>query len=391
MTDQRLGDDLLAKNIIRYLAIFELSSFVITLILILIKFAFIAFLVAVLTLVVLLTISIWLYLRFGTFPVVREKRSLQRTIIRLQSNIKTEGNKIQMAGRERAELSKAEQIDVATALNKIQVEYIQTGLAATRVEQAKIPGVGPKLKERLADHRITTAADVNTNLASIEGFGDSKRQALLNWHTGIYNELNRSKPIALPRDRAEAIEQKYAALQDNNKKIEVEAEEHKLALENALASHEPELSELSEIAFVNYLSRSLPKSGALAMLIGLFLVITPCFLGISTTTAVIAASVPTATPTPTPTSTPTVTLTPTNTATATITLTPTTTNTPTATPTLTLTLTATITPRPSTTASPTSSHPPGTSGQCLDGTFTKAQHRQGACSHHGGIEFWWGP
>lgn len=40
---------------------------------------------------------------------------------------------------------------------------------------------------------------------------------------------------------------------------------------------------------------------------------------------------------------------------------------------------------------PTSGHPPGSSGLCNDGTYTYAQHSQGACSHHGGIKRWWGP
>jgi len=40
---------------------------------------------------------------------------------------------------------------------------------------------------------------------------------------------------------------------------------------------------------------------------------------------------------------------------------------------------------------PTSSHPPGSSGQCEDGSFTYAQHKQGACSHHDGVLIWWGP
>jgi hypothetical protein len=31
-----------------------------------------------------------------------------------------------------------------------------------------------------------------------------------------------------------------------------------------------------------------------------------------------------------------------------------------------------------------SGHPAGTSGQCVDGTYTEAKHKRGACSHHGG-------
>ena len=34
------------------------------------------------------------------------------------------------------------------------------------------------------------------------------------------------------------------------------------------------------------------------------------------------------------------------------------------------------------------SHPPGTTGQCKDGTYTSAVNHQGACSHHGGVAQW---
>jgi len=41
--------------------------------------------------------------------------------------------------------------------------------------------------------------------------------------------------------------------------------------------------------------------------------------------------------------------------------------------------------------STSSGHPIGSTGQCVDGSYTKAQHKQGACSHHGGVQEWWGP
>ena len=36
-------------------------------------------------------------------------------------------------------------------------------------------------------------------------------------------------------------------------------------------------------------------------------------------------------------------------------------------------------------------HPLGTSGQCVDKTYTAAAHKQGACSRHDGVLLWWGP
>lgn len=42
-------------------------------------------------------------------------------------------------------------------------------------------------------------------------------------------------------------------------------------------------------------------------------------------------------------------------------------------------------------ATPSSSgHPTGSTGLCGDGTYTSAQHKQGACSYHGGVQEWWG-
>lgn len=40
---------------------------------------------------------------------------------------------------------------------------------------------------------------------------------------------------------------------------------------------------------------------------------------------------------------------------------------------------------------PTLAHPPGTSGQCVDSSYTSALHKQGACSRHKGVLVWWGP
>ncbi len=46
---------------------------------------------------------------------------------------------------------------------------------------------------------------------------------------------------------------------------------------------------------------------------------------------------------------------------------------------------------PTATTGSSGGHPANTTGQCKDGTYTNAQHKQGACSHHGGVAQWWGP
>jgi hypothetical protein len=34
------------------------------------------------------------------------------------------------------------------------------------------------------------------------------------------------------------------------------------------------------------------------------------------------------------------------------------------------------------------SAPPGATARCSDGTYSFSQHRQGTCSHHGGVSSW---
>src|SRR5262249_46241805 len=34
------------------------------------------------------------------------------------------------------------------------------------------------------------------------------------------------------------------------------------------------------------------------------------------------------------------------------------------------------------------SPPPGATARCVDGTYSFSQHRQGTCSHHGGVAEW---
>jgi serine/threonine-protein kinase len=48
-------------------------------------------------------------------------------------------------------------------------------------------------------------------------------------------------------------------------------------------------------------------------------------------------------------------------------------------------------PAPPTTAAPAPASPPepeGATAICNDGTYSYAQHRRGACSHHGGVRQW---
>jgi DNA-binding helix-hairpin-helix protein with protein kinase domain len=59
-----------------------------------------------------------------------------------------------------AENQAHEDNEIETSLQKLENEYIENGLNNARIDEANIPGVGPKLKEKLTANRIRSAADV---------------------------------------------------------------------------------------------------------------------------------------------------------------------------------------------------------------------------------------
>jgi hypothetical protein len=311
MTKGDFETDHLARKVARYLLVIEFLSLFIALILVAFHAAPIAFLLAILTLVIFISVFVWLYFRFRAFPIVQEKAGLQRKADDLHSKIRVEGNKINEANQRRSQLTQVEEEETAQALESFQKAYIQYGLANTRLDSAKIPGVGPKLKERLALHRIVTAADINSGVHSIQGFGGAKSQALLSWQRNIYDELIRTKPVVLPMKTANTIRQKFQMLHEENNVAEATAKKSKQAYEANLRSIKPRLEELAPINFTAYLTKMLAPQKWLSFLLLFLLVLVQCILGSSTGMASIAASLPTMTFTPTQTYTPTSTFTPT--------------------------------------------------------------------------------
>jgi micrococcal nuclease len=350
MTKGDFENDILARKLARYLLVVEFVFLFLAFILVGIRAAPIAFVLAILSLFIFGCVFTWLYFRFKAFPVVLEKTALQRKADDLQSKIRLEGNKINAANQKRSELIQAGKQELAKALESLQKAYIQKGLVNTPLNTAKIPGIGPKLKERLAAHRILTAADINSNISSIQGFGGAKSEALLSWRRSIYDGLARTKPTDVPAESAHAIRQKYQKLQEENNIAEANAKQRKQDYEANLRSIKPRLAELAPINFTTYLLKTLAPQKAVSLLLLGLLVLVQCLLGSSTTVASIAVSLPTVTFTPTQTYTPTTTLTPTLTNTPTITFTPT------------LAFTSTITDTPTLTFTPQATLPPNVIG-----------------------------
>ena len=257
MTKGDFAGDHLARKTICYLLVIELASLYIALILGVLRAAPIAFLLAILMLVLFVGVFAWLYFRFRAFPIVREKAALRKKAGDLRSKIGLEGYKICEANQRRARLTQAERQELAQALEILQKAYIQNGLTNARLDSARIPGIPPKLEERLAAHHILTAADIDSNVSSIPGFEGEKSQALLSWQRSIHDELVRTQPAALPADTIHAIRRKFQKRHAENNLAEATVKKNTLAYEAELRSVRQRLKELPRVNFAAYLSSML--------------------------------------------------------------------------------------------------------------------------------------
>jgi Predicted solute binding protein len=331
-------------------------------------------------------------------------------------------------------------------LQTLQDRFIVTGLKTALLEDAKIDGIGPKTKQILRFNNITSAYDISySRIQNISGFGDAKTTLLVNWVRLIRTSLENKKPDSLAKEieneihdkyerlriqvRAERVAEenslatdlvsiseyfkgKFAEVNDHQAKIKFEL----LSLENDLVQLRTKFEPYKVISFLDYVKVSTQAFGAnlklskgrsfLLFCLLVVLVLCQFCMTTATTVSVVSTFLPTLTPTftitPTFTNTCTVTptLTPTVTRTSTITLTPTITFTPTITATVTRTPTPTITATLISTATsfptaqsfpvlPTLDHPAGATALCRDGTYSYSKHRQGTCSHHGGVLIWY--
>jgi|GEM_PF-775521 len=277
-----------------------------------------------------------------------------------------------------------ENYELRTTLRLLQQQFVTDGLKMLLLKDAKIPGIGPKLKETLLVFGITSADDIEMGrLSTIPGIGQAKASALVLWRGVNETILRAQQPRSLPNNVLDPIKNRFDSRRENiNAEIDSENQCHEATIEtitkkyelmrNGNSAHISSVEELLHtlqvninaytedldryrtITFINYLLRclGLPRKSKIVSAVG-FIGITTLLAGsmvfqgtiaTGSTVSMIIAAIPTSTSTATPTSTPTftptssVTPTLTQTATATITETPTITSTSTITPTPSITL-----------------------------------------------------
>lgn len=355
MVNIAFTDDASSRKVTRFLFWLEIGAMIVVLGLILLQAYSLAFFLSFLTLLAFLAILAWLYFRYQRHPLVKEKNQLNRQALELENQVRAASQRIQAAQQKQEELKQAEQKELEVTLLTLQKTYIEKGLASHLIKDASIPGIGPKLKERLAEHHVLSAAQVNERVAQIPGMGKAKQLVLHSWRNIVNVRLNATKPARLSDEERAEINRKYQSLHAQSVAAQEEAEREQKSLSAELNSIQPRLKQLMPLTFIAYLSKSLASRGFMAVTLASLMLIGQLVSSVSATTSSLIASIPTATGTATSTLTPTVTFTPTIPFTPTITDTPTITFTPTitSTPTITNTPTATFTPLPTRTPLPT--------------------------------------
>ena len=361
MTDVTFKDDPSSRKAMRFLLFLQITAMLLVIGLILFESYSLALTISFLTFLVFIATLVWLYLRYQKIPIVKEKAQVQQRLLKAQNKIRSAVRGIESTKNKRESLIQEEKDEIQATLKKSQADYLTDGLAHSSLKHANIVGVGPKLKDRLAEYGVVSAAQVGSNLSKIPGFGQGKQQALIEWRSAVIARLDSTKPISLTNDQFEYITNTYQALRKLNDTAEKNAQDNKRAAEYDLNSLVPRLKRLAPITFVNYASRSLASRSMAATFVAIVLIVAQLVSSVgAAASSLIASSIPTVTAIimaetsistdpslPAKPFTPTISFTPTMTNTATSTFTTTLTESPTLTftPPSTATLIPTLTPQ----------------------------------------------
>jgi micrococcal nuclease len=242
----------------------------------------------------------WLYYRYQSHPLARKKNELIRQSSALSAKIKTEEAKIKHAEQQRDDLAIAQQTEISETLQLLQNQHIESGLRAASIADKQILGIGPKLKEMLASHRILTAADVNKDaLSEVEGFGEIKKQTMLIWRRLVEAQVNRAKPTTLPSETLNQILERYQQSRNANDEMERQASNARSLLLEELQKLALELEKIPEITFINYLSQIFSEQKRTSEAFAAIFIVIQVFLVMGTFAGMGISSEPSSTPPPT--------------------------------------------------------------------------------------------
>ncbi len=328
--------DLVDRKIFGVLLVIQFAALSAVLLLIFIGQPAVSLVLSFVTLLILGAFAAYVLNRFRRLPVVQEKRLLEQQAIDAQAHIQIEQQAVEQARQLRQNLAQDEQRELKESLLSLQQAFVQQGLQTSLLQDATILGIGPKLKERLADSSIRDASSVHAGMPQVPGVGDAKRLALLAWRAAVLTRLNVNKPRSLPPGQEASIRQKYQALNGDNVAREKRAQESKQQYERSLQENQKALSQFAGITLGRFLGQCVDSRGYVSVILFVAMLGVQVVSGATSATSAVRAAIPTSAPTFTPTATPSLTPLPTGTRTASAT--------PPATITLTLAPTATLLP-----------------------------------------------
>ena len=274
-------NDFLSRRVLRSLLLLEVLAMIFVVGFSLRRLFFPALILSVATLFVFVTILFWLYARYRSLAIIREKKELEKLSLKFRKRIRIEETNIETAVRWRAELFQAEREERKTALQTLQAQHIQFGLSSAALEEADLPGIDPMLKSRLAEHKIGSAADITEQTPGLSFLTEAQCQTLITWRSSVLDHLEQTKPESLPETQAEAIQKKYRVLVEENSTAHRNAYASKQMLEYELISFRERLRQLTSFTFPSYLSRSLASRGMVAGALLSILVLTQIVSAVS--------------------------------------------------------------------------------------------------------------
>lgn len=207
-------------------------------------------------------LCLWLYRRYQSLPLLREKHELQGQVLRIEEKVAGVQQLLVRIRNDREHLLRKEQFALEATLLNQQTHHIQKGLTSCRIQDATIAGIGPELTERLAEAGILTAMDVTEEAISrVPGFGAAQGLALMSWRSLLLAQLDATKPARLPEHQLEFIHKKFQRLQSWIDEKETVADEHLLQVVVELDSTQQRLGQLAPITFLSYLGHALASKG----------------------------------------------------------------------------------------------------------------------------------
>jgi len=168
---------------------------------------------AILVLAELSILALFLNRRYHSFSEVRKKSELASGLRKTQKEVRRLQAELARLARDERELEQSEQVEVATALQRLQTQFESSELSRCYLPLATIRGIGQQLKNRLVGAGIYSASDITYwGVQRVYGIGQKRAAGLTAWRQQCESAIRRRVPRHLPSSEESQIRSRYPAL-----------------------------------------------------------------------------------------------------------------------------------------------------------------------------------